>query len=296
MENAKLTLYFIPSPFGLNWKSPTQLARTIVLNKYSFLPRFMGHVNIEIEFINEDQEKIHILTGMVAAKLDAVDLLVKKHMGLGVLWHSFPGRLETKEELIPELSKYMKTGRRLNFMSFNISHKAASKLYDYYDLYKQNQIQNFYGLVNSPLHGEGAGCSAFGASFLSVAGLLDQDFIDNCSLSVKAPLKLIGAPITKNEPNFVKMLFNKENWASETEEYKEIFFWDPDLMFKYVNKLFNEKSNRYKNVHKNLSRGIEFNYLEASEDDQIFHTDIKSTLPDLKKKSNKDYFDSITQL
>ncbi len=109
MENAKLTLYFIPSPFGLNWESPSKLARTIIINKYSFKPRFMGHVNIDIQFQNEQGEKEHILTGMVASNLNAVPLLLKKKIGLGILWHSFPGRLETKEELIPELDNYKKT-------------------------------------------------------------------------------------------------------------------------------------------------------------------------------------------
>ena len=82
MEYAKLTLLFIPSPFGLNWESPSKLARTIIMNKYSFQPRFMGHVNIDIKFINHRGEKDHFLTGMVAANLNAVPLLLKKKMGL----------------------------------------------------------------------------------------------------------------------------------------------------------------------------------------------------------------------
>lgn len=293
MENAKLTLYFIPSPFGLNWNSPSSLARTIVFNKYSFKSRFMGHVNIELEYLNKDGEKSHMLTGMVAKKLNAVELLLKKHMGLGILWHSFPGRLETKEELIPELMGYMKTGKRLNFITYNIDHETAQKLYDYYEMYEQHQIYNFYGLVNSPLHGEGAGCSGFGASFLSVAGLLDDGFIKNCSTSVRAPLDLIGPPITNNEPRFLKLLYQNKNWANDNEPYKEIYFWDPDLMFNYTKNLIEEKSNKYQVVSKNKSLGIEYPYQKTKPKEDIFFTEVKSQMPDLKKPNNQDYYNQV---
>lgn len=293
MKYAKLTLFFIPSPFGLNWCSPSSLARTIVLNKYSFKSRFMGHVNIELEFLNKDGEKNYLLTGMVAKKLNAVELLLKKHMGLGILWHSFPGRLETKEELVPELEGYMKTGKRLNFITYNIDHETAQKLYDYYEMYEQHQIYNFYGLVNSPLHGEGSGCSGFGASFLSVAGLLDEDFISNCSTSVKAPLNLIGPPITNNEPKFLKLLYQNVQWASENEEYKEIYFWDPDLMFNYTNKLINENNDAYKITSKNKSKGIEYPYQETKTREDIFFSEVKSQMPDLKKPNNSYYYNQV---
>lgn len=293
MEYAKLTLLYIPSPFGLNWDSPSKLARTIILNKYSFQSRFMGHVNIDIKFINHRGEQEHILTGMVAANLNAVPLLLKKKMGLGILWHSFPGRLETKEELIIEHDKYRKSGKRLNFMSWNITHKAAQKLADYYEHFRQNQIDKFYGLVNSPLHGEGSGCSAYGASFLSTAGLLDEEYIKNCSMCVKAPTKLIGNPLTNNKPNFVKLALSQSNWANDNEDYKEIYFWDPDLMFHYTNKLIDTQSDDYKVVYDGNSKGIEYNFKEAREDEDIFFGDIQSRLPNLEKKSNQDYFNQV---
>jgi hypothetical protein len=293
MENAKLTLYFIPSPFGLDWSSPSSLARTIVLNKYSFKSRFMGHVNIELEFLDKDNNKSHLLTGMVAKKLDAVPLLLKEHMGLGILWHSFQGRLETKEELVPELTRYQKTGKRLNFITYNISHDVARNLNDYYELYKQHQIYNFYGLVNSPLHGEGAGCSGFGASFLSVAGLLDEDFIKNCSTSVKAPMRLIGPPITNNSPNFIKLLFKNESWASEDEAYKEIYFWDPDLMFNYTKKLIENADKGYQVVSKNKSPGIEYPLKATEVNEEIFFTEMKSQMPDLSLKTNIDLYNQV---
>lgn len=295
MENAKLTLYFIPSPFGLNWESPSKLARTIIINKYSFKPRFMGHVNIDIQFQNEQGEKEHILTGMVASNLNAVPLLLKKKIGLGILWHSFPGRLETKEELIPELDNYKKTGKRINFMRWNISHKAAQKLADYYEHFKQNQIDKFYGLVNSPLHGEGSGCSAFGASFLSTAGLLDENFIKNCSMRVLAPMKYIGSPISNNQPNFIKLAMANAKWAQKDEEHKELYFWDPDLMFKYTKNLAQNPNKDFKVIKEDNAIGIEYPLRKAREDDDIFFGDIQSRLPDIKKKSNLDYFEQVTR-
>jgi hypothetical protein len=236
-SECSLTLYFIPSPFGLNWQTPTTLARDIVKNyaakgKFGNTKRFMGHVNIELKY-NDEGRDVHILTGMVASKLDALGLLLKDKVGLGIIFHSFPGRLESKEELVPELDRYSIDGnKRMNFCKYLISSKSAKRIEQYINDYKTHDIGRYYGLFNSPLHGEGAGCSAFGASFLDVIGGLNIDHKRNWANTVIVPHSLIGPPLKKNKVSFFKLLLQNHNWLDKKiDNSHEIFFWDPDLMY-----------------------------------------------------------------
>ncbi len=232
-----LTLYFIPSPYGLNWESPTTLARDIVKNfaakgRLGNTKRFMGHVNIELKYTDEGRD-VHIMTGMVASKLNATSLLLKDKVGLGIVFHSFPGRLESKDELVPELDSYADRGNKMmNFCQYLISLETAKRVEDYINEYRAKDIGRYYGLFNSPLHGEGSGCSAFGASFLDVIGALTEEHKKNWANKVIIPHRLVGAPLKKNKVNFFKILFNKDKWQqTKTDDSHEIFFWDPDLMY-----------------------------------------------------------------
>ncbi len=47
--NNHLTLYFIPSPIGIDWSTPANLAWSALKNRLSFQSRFMGHVFIEVQ-------------------------------------------------------------------------------------------------------------------------------------------------------------------------------------------------------------------------------------------------------
>ncbi len=241
-KEAWMTLYFIPSPLGLNWETPTALARDILKNKLAIYDnRFMGHVNIELEYTNDDGEHVHIHTGMTGATEQAPKLLLKDKIGLGIVFHSFPGRLESKEELAPEYKKRFKKGNKaINFAKFKVNHKTAKRIEEYIADYTIHDIHNYYGLVNSPLHGEGAGCSAFGASFMDVAGLLEEEHKQHWTNCVKVPHKLLGNPVLENKVSFLGLAMGQHSWATDDEDHHEIFFWDPDLMHKWVEMKLNE--------------------------------------------------------
>lgn len=266
---SSLTLYFIPSPFGLNWESPTTLARDIVKNfaakgRFGNTKRFMGHVNVELKY-NDEGRDVHILTGMTASKLNATSLLLKDKVGLGIIFHSFPGRLESKDELVSELDSYADRGNKMmNFCQYIISNETAKRVEDYINEYRAKDIGRYYGLFNSPLHGEGAGCSAFGASFLDVMGALTEDHKKNWANRVVVPHKLIGAPLIKNKVNFFKILFNNHNWqAQKSEDSHEIFFWDPDLMYQDTqNKLENLPEGAKEVTIRNMS-GLQYDLTQV---------------------------------
>lgn len=229
MATDVLTLYFIPSPVGMNWSSPKDLAWSALLNRISFKSRFMGHVWAEVKC----EEKREI-TGMVGKRFDYFNQLLLENRGLGILYHSFEGRLETAEDIDAEMKTLAETGERLNFVSFKIGKDNCQRLMTYLKEYREKNVGRYYGLANRPLYGEGSGCSAFGASFLEVAGLLDQDIKDAWSGAVNIPLAFSGPPLRDEGVNLLKLMFNAGKWAREDEDHKKLFFWDPDKMFQWT--------------------------------------------------------------
>ncbi len=262
-DSASFTLYFIPSPFGLNWDNPTSLARDIVKNyivqgRFGYTKRFMGHVNIELKYKDGDRD-VHILTGMTAAKLDALPMLLKDKVGLGIVFHSFPGRLETKDELEAELDNYsLKGNKSMNFCEYQIRTEMAQRIEEYITEYKDKDLGRYYGLYNSALHGEGAGCSGFGASFIDVMGIISQEHKENWANCVRVPHKLIGPPIKKNKVNFLNILTSKHEWAKKEDEHHEIFFWDPDLMYQHTQKKLENESSEFKIIKKKNVSGLQY--------------------------------------
>jgi hypothetical protein len=185
------------------------------------------------------------MTGDVS---ESKKLLFYEGIGLGMLFYNFVGRLEKKEELLKELPLQAKD-KRLNFITFKISNETSSRLLQYLSEYKQRRCEVRYGLPNKPLLAEGGGCSAFGVSFLEVAGLLTDEFKKEWSYNLKVPEVLIGSPITQHKVNVLN-IFLRHEWAKENEVSRNIFFWDPDTMYKWIeNKLIKasgaEKTQKY---------------------------------------------------
>ena len=225
-----LTLYFIPSPGGIDWSSPANLAWSALSNRLSFKSRFMGHVFVEMQ-CGEKKE----LTGMVGKNFDYLRQLLIENRGLGILYHSFEGALEDQAEIEKELAELSQTGERLNFVRFKINDKQCQRLSTYLSEYRSKNVGRFYGLANRPLYGEGAGCSAFGVSFIDVLGLLDQDFKDAWSQTVNIPLEFAGPPLKDQGVNLVKLMLNAGSWAKDSGPHQKLTFWDPDRMYKWVN-------------------------------------------------------------
>lgn len=223
-----LRLFVIPSPFGMNWETPATLARTAAVNKFCLKPRFMGHVNVELY-----SPEHHEITGMSSKKLDAVPRVLLQGQGFGVLYHSFPGRLEEKAHLIPEL-KDLAQQRRLSFWQAKLNPEQFKRLKTYLDEYREHNVGEYYGLHNRPLHGEGAGCSAFGVSFLEVAGLLTDELKRAWGHQVRIPMDLSGPPLREEKVSIAKILTQAHRWAHEHEEHKLMTYWDPDRMHRWL--------------------------------------------------------------
>ncbi len=232
-----LTLYFIPSPLGLDWSSPSNLAKTALKNKLSFKPHFMGHVFVEINCGGTRD-----LAGMIGGKFDYLQQLLIEQRGLGILYHSFEGRLENKDDILKEIGEYQKTGG-LNFVRFKLNQGQCTRVTQYLNEYRKNNVGRYYGLANRPRFGEGAGCSAFGASFPDVLNILDQDMREGWSQTVNIPLAYAGPPLTNEGVNLLKVILNASSWAKDNEKHQRLTFWEPDRMFNWVNQKIKSKGD-----------------------------------------------------
>ena len=240
-----LTLHLFHSPYGVNWESPKDLRYSVLKNTFSFKDRKIGHVAVELSCQKRTGQKdFHLLTGMkrVSESVYKKQILLER-LGFSVMFGSVPGELEGKEKLLKEIElKSKKKGSpRYNFLKFLISEKTCIRLEKYYKDYVNKKIYGRYGLPNRPLHGEGAGCSAFGLSFLEVAGIKKTEFESGWGLIRKVDYDLLGGKENlknpENKVNFFSLLFlpeKKNRWINEWESGREVHFYDPDRMFHWV--------------------------------------------------------------
>lgn len=231
----ELTLYFYPSP-GLDWSTPKALGHSAVSNTLSGAPHAIGHVSIEVAC----DDGSGLLAGATGAEADYTEDLVRNQgYGLGLLFHTFPdGRLYSRAEIEAELPDLYARGA-LTFARFKISNDACARLVRYHREYLANGYDHSYGLANRPLFREGAGCTAFGVSFLEVAGILEPAIERSFARAYYVPTTWIGGPLTGNFIP-VRRFFNPlfpSHWAGPGEASFFIHFYDADLMDRWVRSL-----------------------------------------------------------
>lgn len=254
-QQPQLTLYFIPSPVGMDWSSPANLAMSALKNRLSLKSRFMGHVFVELECNGEKH-----LTGMVGKRFDYLTQLLMNNRGLGILYHSFEGGLEEKADVEEEIKELSADGERLNFVKFILNQGQCERAISYLKEYREKNVGRYYGLANRPLYAEGAGCSAFGASFTEVVGVQDVDIKDAWSHSVNIPLDFAGPPLKDEGVNLLKLMMNASKWAKDSEAHKKLHFWDPDRMFNWVNQKISKSKDekQFSVVELGKAKGIVF--------------------------------------
>jgi hypothetical protein len=212
-------------------------------------------VFVELECGNEKQ-----LTGMVGKNFDYLNQLLINGRGLAVMYHSFEGALEEKEKVMSEIKELSETGERLNFVRFNLNDNQCARAASYLKEYREKNIGRYYGLANRPLYAEGAGCSAFGASFAEVTGVLDTDLTEAWSHTVNIPLAFSGPPLRDESVNLLKVMMNASSWAKENEPHQKLKFWSPDHMFAWVNKKIkvSDKEKQFTVTQIGKAQGIVF--------------------------------------
>jgi len=255
-----LTLYFIPSPFGINWTSPKKLFRSVAANYFSFLPFFMGHVALEVSCSDLENKQQHFFTGMTYKNMEPISKLLFDQAGLGVMFEKWPGEEEDLSSYQGIIEQLKKPGQKqgITFASFKISKDSCSRLVNYHREFKEHNIGRYYTLYGRPLYGEGAGCSAYGISFLEVAGLLNQEMVKAWSYTINLPKSLIGAPFfPENKVPIWKFFTEKgSQWGNSSPDNIPLFFWEPDKMHSWVMAELKNPASIYKKIKIYKTEGI----------------------------------------
>lgn len=257
----ELVLFFYPSP-GINWQNPKGLTYTAARNTLLGRPRSIGHVTILVR-----SPDYFLLTGMtqLMQKEGRSEVLFEGY-GLGILLHNFKGALEKQSKLIPELQKRSTKPGLLSYLRIKTNEQINARLREYFDSYKENKFDSFYGMKNRPLHGEGSGCSAFAASFLEAAGILREEFRREWSRHFNIPHALIGGPITGTKVSVLDVIRRADRWAHENEPHEKGFLWDPDLMHAWLIRTHDREirnpTNEYHSEKWNASPGL---WMDASD-------------------------------
>lgn len=212
----------------------------------------MGHVVVELKCGDQ-----HELTGMTGKNFDYLNQTLIQQRGLGVLYHSFEGQLEEKAQVEKELRKFLADGS-VSFTRFLINEGQCKRLTQYLNEYREKKVDRYYGLANRPRFGEGAGCSAFGVSFLEVAGVMEQEMRDAWSQTVNIPLKLAGPPLTDEGVSVFSVFMNGDKWATDQEKHKRLTFWNPDKMDAWVKSKVELKQAYYQVEKIQNAQGVVF--------------------------------------
>ncbi len=233
----QVTLYAIPAPRPLKWQTPRRLALGVVGNeitvKHTKKKHTIGHVAVRIRSSLAGRE---VLTGMTnRVRGEDFDLLLKDGYGLGILGADMMGRLETAEELEPEIAERAATGR-IASLRFLVAPEATVRMLRFLEEYRAKGLDDHYGGANRPRYGEGGGCSAFGVAFLEVAGLMHPGF-DSWKVALRAPLGLYGGPLHGLRSSLKRTLFEGDRWAREDEPHQDSIFWDPTAMYLWIRRI-----------------------------------------------------------
>jgi hypothetical protein len=243
----ELTLYVYPSPFGINWTTPSSVAWSGIESEAAFDPRFkdvhsLGHAQIELNCAaSSSGPEQYFFSGMTNnTDNEFVKDLLGKGYGLGLLLGSFAGHEEKTSDIETDLPARYSSGR-ISFIRFGINSDTCQRVASYLQEYHELGYDQIYGgLSDRPRYREGAGCTAFAEGVLEVAGIMEPSWYIDWTRSIQVQRNLVGGPLTQTNVDLIEVLFGKDSkaWATANEPSFSVFFWDPDRMFNWINQSY----------------------------------------------------------
>lgn len=227
-DSSELTLYVVKSPLGMNWETPSKALASIQKNRLILTKHPLGSVFTEVKCTKE--------THLVSSTYESLDLfnqLVLNQEGLGVFFHSFPGRLVKGHNLQDELASNIADGR-VQFITFSLNEEQCLRALEYLKEYEEKNVAQNWGFSNIPRKGEGGTSAALSMSVLEILGFQEEIFKEGWIRSRKVPLDLIGRPREDRRVSFFKILGSE--WAKNQEPYHLLSFPDPELMHEWISR------------------------------------------------------------
>lgn len=234
-----ITLHLMRSPLGINWSSPWTMTMSTLKNAVAPTGKkraySISHVFVEVKC---DSTGDHIYRGMTSAgSSEERELLFKKGYGLGLMFHTYKGKLEKGEQIPKDLAPYLGHKRRAG-ITIKTSPETCQRMLQYAQEYEAKGYGSMYsGLQADPLKGEGAGCSAFGVSFLRIGGLMGN-FTQEWKDVIDVPKRFVGGPLTGKHVKITKLLSRPfARWSSKTPHI-HLEAWNPERMHTWVKKTY----------------------------------------------------------
>lgn len=241
---AELILYSLRSPRGFNWDSP--IDAFLSLNNYFTIRKYhsIGHLYVELR----ENKKTIALTGMTGETNSQVyRRLILKNLGLGFLFATYPGRLETSESVSEELLHHSKE-KRVAYARFRLQQDQLIKCKNFLKYWSESGMYQKYGIWQNPLRKEGAGCASFAIAFLELCGLMKADYHREWRQRINIPHDLLGSPTMGKAVSFPRFLYRlilgprRKNWAKTSEPHQVLQFWDPDQFYRWIEREFQNHS------------------------------------------------------
>jgi hypothetical protein len=232
--NHQLTFYLYRAKEDIDWSSPGSVIRTLVRNKLKNDRFFMSHIDVGLT----TPEEVKFKTGMRrVSSFNFYRKLLSGHYGMELITGVFPGQLIPEARVIDNIS-YARKHDKFRSINFLINEKTSIRLFEFFNEYnKRNYPERYSGFTSNPFRGEGAGCVAYALSYLKVAGILNEEYIEAWSRKLKVPRKLFKQ---ENSPEFIGIwgyLRGKNGeWtsANSDEPSKNLTVFDPLLIYLWV--------------------------------------------------------------
>lgn len=228
-------LYMLPSyPQRINWNSPLQLLTStlwglVVNGAVSF-----GHVAVELQCAGEAP----VLVGaMEKSASSSGKLLLSRQVGFALLESGWEGKLQTSTETLQLLRGRSGNPDKLGIVTYLVSPENCRRLTRYYKQYSSlyDQGPMYYGFGPRPLRKEGSGCTAFGASFVEVAGFMTNELRGAWTTLRRIPLSLVAGH-GRTHVSVFDLLTSREAgaWSDPRAPHMALEFFDPDKMYEWV--------------------------------------------------------------
>lgn len=233
-----MRLYLMPTaPAKLDWGSPRRLLLSTLKATLLNPDHPIGHVNIEVQYRGQEDAAHHLFTGATDQESGASRrLLLKDGLAFSILERSWPGRLEGDQESSAAIANRCKRRNRLAVVTFIISDATCQRLLDYVHALRTDSTPRYYGFSARPRRGEGSGCSAFGASFVELIGVMDPALRGAWGRTVRVPLSLMAGYLGRPSIGVTRAALSPAAaaWAAPEDPHMLLECYDPDRMFDWA--------------------------------------------------------------
>ena len=229
-----LFIYVVPPPAEISWNSPRDLMRTTVVNQVKqsmgLSSYALGHIYVGLEHEEKGEQ---MWTGMTRDENNTASRKVlREGYGMGILFADIKGRLQETEEVVNSIREIEESGES-TYLRFSLSEENYQRLKSYFIEYDERGYGSVYNGLNRPREGLGAGCAAFGESFLELAGIPYRQWVSDWSAEILVPERLAGGTLFDRHVTILRQLLSSR-WAKEDEPHYYFFVIDPFYVHNWI--------------------------------------------------------------